>query len=475
MTRTTSELDLLLHLDVHSAPPLHTQLEQQLRHAILAGSLHAATPLPSTRALAAELRVSRGVVVEAYEQLIAEGYLVAERGSGTRVSTLAGDQAARRQPRREIEAQPRFDFRPGSPDLSLFPRAPWLTATRRALNDAPNERLGYGDPHGTAELREALAAYLGRVRGARADPDRMVITTGLAQAFALIARTLRARGARRLAVEDPGSADARAQFATAGMEFIPVAVDDRGLRVDELALTDADAVLVTPAHQFPTGVVLAPERRAELISWAATRGALVIEDDYDSEYRYDRPPVGVLQGLRPECVIYGGSTSKTLAPALRLGWIVAPAEIAQDIASQKQLADHGGPSLDQLAMAEFLTSGELDRHVRRTRPIYRRRRDALLSAMARYFPLATVAGIAAGLHLTAHLPRDMSDIALAELAAQRGVAVTPAAGHRLRPGPPALLLGYSRMHERAIERGVCELAAAANHTSKLRMSRTKTG
>ena len=459
MPRTTFELDLLVRFDGNLSLPLHRQLERQLRDAILTGALQSDTPLPSTRALAAELGVSRGVVVEAYGQLTAEGYLIAERGSRTRVSTLPIDQVPSQ--RRTTEPPARFDFRTGTPDLSLFPRAAWLAGMRRALNTAPDDRLGYGDGRGAPELREALASYLGRVRGARVEPDRTIITTGLVQALALTGRSLRARGVRRLAVEDPGSADAWLPFTAAGLELIPVEVDDRGLRVDRLQMTNADAVFVTPAHQFPTGVVLAPERRSELISWAVSRGAFVIEDDYDSEYRYDRPPVGVLQGLSPERVIYGGSTSKTLAPALRLGWIVAPADIADHIASEKKQDDHGGPALEQLALAELITSGELDRHVRRTRPIYRHRRDALVSAISRHFPIAAVGGIAAGLHLTAHLPPDMSDVVLAERAAHRGILVTPAAAHRLRPGNPGLLLAYSRMHEKALERGIIELADIA--------------
>jgi GntR family transcriptional regulator / MocR family aminotransferase len=274
-----------------------------------------------------------------------------------------------------------------------------------------------------------------------------------------VGRTLLARGARRVGVGDPGSGPGRDQLSATGLEPRPIPVDGHGLRADPLAEADVDLVLVTPAHQFPTGVVLAPERRAALLDWAG-RGGLVMEDDYDAEYRYDRPPVGAVQGLAPERVVHAGSVSKTLAPALRLGWLVVPEPLVADLARAKAQDDLGTPVIEQLALADFLERGELDRHLRRTRSIYRRRRDALISSLARHVPSVRVSGIAAGLHLVAHLPTGVEEPSVVEGARARGVGLQGLGEHRLLPGPPALLLGYGRIAEPAIEPGVRALAAA---------------
>jgi GntR family transcriptional regulator/MocR family aminotransferase len=414
--------------------------------------------LPSSRGLARELGVSRGVVVEAYSQLVAEGYLVARPGGATRVA-LAASPGAATLPPPAAERAPRFDFRPGGPDVSLFPRDVWLASLRRALRSAPDVRLDYGDPRGAPELRSALASYLGRVRGAACDPERVIVTSGMAQGMALVGRTLVARGGGRIAVEDPSSAQGRAQLASTGLEVVPVAIDDEGLRVELLdALEPLDALMVTPAHQFPLGVVLSPARRARLAEWTARTDALVLEDDYDSEYRYDRAPVGALQGLAPERVVYAGSVSKTLAPGLRLGWMVAPERIASDLVAAKERDDLGTPVVEQLALADFLERGELDRHLRRTRGIYRRRRDSLVAALARHLPDWEPAGIAAGLHLVARLPAGSDEAAALAAARERGIGLYGLSEHSFLPGPPALLLGYGRIAEPAIDAGVAELA-----------------
>jgi GntR family transcriptional regulator / MocR family aminotransferase len=455
--RTSPDLELMVTLERRGPGPLRAQLEEQLRAAVRSGRLAAGARLPSTRALARDLDVSRGVVVDAYAQLAAEGYLVARRGAPTRVSE-AGARPADSGPRLAEERPPRFDFRPGAPDVSLFPRQSWAASLRRGLRDAPDARLDYGDPRGAPELRRALAAYLGRVRGVACDPDCVIVTSGMAQGMALVGRTVLARGGRRVGVEDPGSGPGRAQLAATGLEPLPVPVDGEGLRPDALAEADVDLVLVTPAHQFPTGVVLAPERRATLLEWAG-RGGLVMEDDYDAEYRYDRPPVGAVQGLAPECVVHAGSVSKTLAPALRLGWLVVPEPLVAELARAKAQDDLGTPVIEQLALADFLERGELDRHLRRTRGPYRRRRDALIEALARHLPDVWASGIAAGLHLVAHLPAGLDEPAVVEAARARGVGLQGLGEHRLLPGPPALLLGYGRIAEPAIEPGVRELAA----------------
>jgi GntR family transcriptional regulator / MocR family aminotransferase len=447
----------MLRLDRRVAPPLRVQLEQQLRDAVRAGSLAPGTALPSTRGLAAELGVSRGLVVEAYSQLVAEGYLVTRAGGTTRVSDTAGFQAAATQLPAEPRA-PRYDFRPGAPDVALFPRRAWLASLRRALAGAPQARFDYGDPRGARELRMTLSQYLGRVRGVVAHPDAIVVTSGLAQGLAILGRTLGARGLHRIGVEDPGSAPLRRQMEASGLHTAPLPVDADGVRTDGLG--DLAAVLLTPAHQFPTGVVLAPGRRAALLEWAERTGALVVEDDYDAEYRYDRPPVGAMQGLDPRNVVYCGSVSKTLAPGLRLGWLVAPERLAAAVAEEKANDDLGTPVVEQLALADFIERGELDRHLRASRLEYRRRRDALVDALKHELPAVRVGGIAAGLHVAVYLPDGTDEAKVLEAARARGVGAHGLSEHRTSPGPPALLLGYGRVPVPAIAAGVRALSAA---------------
>jgi GntR family transcriptional regulator/MocR family aminotransferase len=451
-------LELLISLD-HGRPSLKAQVEEQLRAAVRDERLAPGSALPSSRGLARELGVSRGVVVEAYAQLVAEGYLVTRPGGATRVAQAASPHA-QALPAPAAERPPRFDFRPGGPDVSLFPRDAWLASLRRSLRSAPDVRFDYGDPRGAPELRAALASYLGRVRGAACDPERVIVTSGMAQGLALLGRTLVSRGGRRMAVEDPSSGPGRAQLASTGLETVPITVDEEGLRAEELdAHGELAAVMITPAHQFPLGVVLSPARRALLAEWAAAADVLLLEDDYDAEYRYDRAPVGTLQGLAPERVLYAGSVSKTLAPGLRLGWMVAPERIAADLVAAKERDDLGTPVVEQLALADFLERGELDRHLRRTRGVYRRRRDALVRALAEELPDWEPTGIAAGLHLVAMLPPDADEAALLAAARERGIGLAGLAEHAVAPRPPALLIGYGRIAEPAIAAGVTELAA----------------
>jgi GntR family transcriptional regulator/MocR family aminotransferase len=452
-------------VDVHltlrrgpGAPPLRAQLERALREAVREGRLQPGTALPSSRALARELATSRGVVVEAYAQLAAEGYLTARQGAATTVAARpAPEGSAPRAPRAPGAPAPVLvDFRTGRPDLAGFPRRAWLRALARVLHDAPDAALGYGDPRGAPELRAAVAGYLGRARGALGHPDDVVITAGTVQGLGLVWRALRARGARRVGVEAPGWRAQADSVRAAGLEPVALPVDEAGLSAEPAALA-VDALVLTPAHQFPTGAVLAPERRAALVAWARERGTTLVEDDYDAEFRYDREPVGALQGLAPEHVVYAGSASKTLAPALRLGWLLAPPALAGALAAERARADRGSPALDQLALADLLERGELDRHLRRARRRYRARRAALLAALERELPGARVTGIAAGLHAVVALPgRPGADAAaLAVAARERGVLVEPLDGE-----PPALLLGYANVPEPAIARGVALLAEA---------------
>jgi GntR family transcriptional regulator/MocR family aminotransferase len=449
-----SGIDLLLELDRRNGRSLRAQLEKELRDAIRAGRLHAGTALPSTRALARELGVSRGVIVEAYTQLAAEGYLHASQGAATRVASVRAPAA----PARAVPAEraPRYDLRPQVPDLSGFPRRAWSAAQRRMITSAADAQLGYGDWRGMPELRQALASYLGRARGVVADAERTVVTNGIFQAIGLLARALLTTGARRIAVEDPGFPLHRRILEREGMEVVPVPVDRSGLDVGRLAELGADAVLVTPAHQMPTGAVLAPERRAALLELASARDALVIEDDYDGEYRYDREPVGALQGLAPERVAYLGSASKTLAPALRIGWVVLPSWLGKPVGEEKGWADAGSPALEQLALADFLERGELDRHLRRARLRYRRRRDALLAAAAEVFPHAEVQGVAAGLHVVLAPGGAVAERELVRAARGRGVECV-AVRHR---GATLLVLGYANVAEPAAARALLELRAA---------------
>jgi GntR family transcriptional regulator/MocR family aminotransferase len=354
------------------------------------------------------------------------------------------------------------DFGYGRGNLAAFPRAAWLRSVRRVLTETPDERLGYLDGRGAIELRSALAAYLNRVRGTNATPETIIITNGYAQAASLLIGVLAARGARTLAVEDPSASDDARPIARAlGLNVVGVPVGDDGARVDAVAQLYADVLILTPSHQWPTGGVLSPEARAAVLAWSQRTGALVLEDDYDAEYRYDRAPVGAIQGLDPDRVAYAGTASKTLAPGFRLGWIILPPQLVAPFAAAKLLADRGSPILDQLTFADFLSRGEFDRHLRRMRPIYRSRRDALLAALAQHLPALNPAGIAAGLHLVAWLPEDLDEEAVIAAAARRGVALAGVSPYRLTPAPRGgLIFGYSNLSEQQITDGVIRLAQA---------------
>jgi GntR family transcriptional regulator/MocR family aminotransferase len=440
--------------------PLHTQLERQLREAVRDGRLASGERLPATRVLAAELDISRGVVVESYAQLTAEGYLVTRRGAGTVVAAASQPVTAPEPP--PFPRPVAEDFHPGMPDLAGFPRDAWQRSLRTVLRSAPDHVLGYADPAGTPELRMALAQYLGRARGVAVEGQCVVVTSGMTQGIALACRVLHARGARRIAVEDPGFFVHRGVIAHCGLEPVPVPVDDRGLQTDALAQVDADALLVTPAHQMPLGGVLAPQRRADLLAWAVERDAYVIEDDYDAEQRYDRDPVGALQGLAPERVIYAGCASKVLAPALRIGWLVVPPALQPPIAFEKGLDDLGTSSISQLALADFLARGELDRHLRRMRPRYRARRDALVAALARELPDWRIGeGVAAGLHVVALLPEEVDETAFLTTAEAHGMRLHGLSWFRVSAGSPGLVLGFGGASEPAIARAVAQLAQVA--------------
>jgi GntR family transcriptional regulator/MocR family aminotransferase len=455
--------DLLIELNRDAGVALHRQIAASIRASVRAGRLRAGASLPPTRILAAGLGVSRGVVVEAYQQLVAEGYLASRSGGYTHVaasmaaSAGAGSAAPVTRP-----AARSVDFGYGRTDVSQFPRAAWLRSVRTVLTTTPNDRFAYLDGRGVPELHRALCEYLNRVRGTSCVPGNVVICNGYGQGISLLIQVLARHGARRIALEDPSpDDDARVLAGAAGLDVVGIPVGPDGVRVDALDRADADAVVLTPSHQWPTGAVLSATARAEVIRWAKRRGAIVVEDDYDAEYRYDRSPVGAMQGLAPDHVVYCGTASKTLAPGLRLGWLVVPARLVADVAAAKVLADRGSPVIDQLTFADFLARGEFDRHLRRMRPVYRRRRDALLDALRTHLPELEPAGVAAGQHVVAWLPADLDEAAVVAAAARHGLGVRGVGPYRIAgAGPGGLIFGYAILSETAIAEGVALLATA---------------
>ncbi|MFF9626616.1 PLP-dependent aminotransferase family protein [Streptomyces griseosporeus] len=441
-----------LHLDAGVGEGRRAGLERALREAVRDGRLAPGERLPATRALAVELGLSRNTVKAAYDQLVAEGYLTARQGSGTRVASLpAGDAAA---PEAAAHARaPRFDLRPGSPDVGAFPAAAWVRALRRAIAAAPSLAYDYGDPRGRIELRQALSGYLGRARGVIAPPERIVVTSGYVQGLALLTRVL---DGATVAMEDPGLPFHREVVRRNGGMVVPVPVDERGALAEGLG--EASAVVVTPAHQYPTGVTLHPERRRALTDWARARAGLIVEDDYDGEFRYDRQPVGALQGMAPGQVVYLGTASKTLGPGLRLGWMVLPPHLVDAVADAKLHSDHHTESIGQLALAELIDSHAYDRHVRACRLRYRRRRDQLLDRLG---GRRGVRGVAAGLHALVEVADEKEVLARAEA---EGLALGCLGEHWHAPGgpgaerPQGIVVGYGTPRERAYPEALEALA-----------------
>src|ERR671931_659750 len=426
-----------LALDQRAGETLRAALERTLRNAIRGGALREDVRLPSSRALAASLGVSRGVVRDAYGQLSAQGFLVTKPRAAPVVAAVPRADTRPRQPAPPAPA-PRYDLTPTTPDVTLFPLNRWLASAQRVARHAPVAMLDYRESRGELELRAALADHLGRTRGVIAEPEQIVVVQGTAQAL--------------------------------GLELVGRPVDGNGLVVAGL---EADAVLVTPAHQFPTGSVLSGERRRQLLAWSRERGGLIVEDDYDAEFRYDRELVRALQGLAPAHVVQLGTVSKTLAPALRLGWLVAPPELVDEIERVKLLVDISSPALDQLTLAEFLRRGHYDRHVRRARATYGRRRERLLAALARHLPELPIDGVAAGVHLLLRLPPGTSDTAISEQAQRAGIAVTPLSSFRLvPPRTGGLVVGYGRLHESAVEPAIRALATVIARSPPARTRRS---
>ncbi|MGY1717051.1 PLP-dependent aminotransferase family protein [Geodermatophilus sp. SYSU D01106] len=469
-----------LQLRRDEAPPhgLTAWLVERVRAAVAEGRLAPGAALPPTRVLARDLGASRGVVVEAWRRLADEGLVVARTGAGTVVAGTvpAFPTAPRPAPMVAVSPLPPadvprlpapvpegvdLDLSPGVPDLAAFPRAAWLRAERAVLAGASDADLGYGDPRGHPRLRTVLAAWLARTRGLRADADALVVVAGVAQTLALLGPLLDAASGAgtAVAVEDPGSRGAREALAHRGVPTVPVPVDGEGLVAAALSGSGAGAVLLTPAHQFPTGVVLSPARRRAVLAWARDTGGLVVEDDYDAEHRYDRPPVAALQAAAPGSVLHTGSVSKSLAPGLRLGWAVPPPHLHAELVAARHAADLGGPVLPQLVLAELLASGAHDRHLRRVRTRQRARRDAVVAAVRAHLPGARVEGVAAGLHLLLTFTGrpGLDDTVLARRAREAGVLVHPLSWHRVRPGPAGLVLGYAASPPGRLQEAVARL------------------
>ncbi|MFE0508730.1 PLP-dependent aminotransferase family protein [Streptomyces sp. NPDC058964] len=453
MAKSWATLGVDLHVEPTGTGGLRRGLTDALRDAVRTGRLAPGTRLPSSRSLAADLGVARNTVAEVYADLVAEGWLTARQGSGTRVATgvsrtpsgqpgSAVAVPAGAAPRRREPDRPRYNLIPGTPDLASFPRTEWLKAARRALTAAPSQALGYGDPRGRPELRAALAGYLSRARGVRADPDGILVCAGFSHALRILGAVLRARGARAVAVESYGLHVHWDLLTAAGLATRPLPYDELGTEPRELL--EAGAVLLTPAHQFPMGTALRPDRRAGVVDWARRTGGLVLEDDYDGEFRYDRQPVGALQGLDPDHVVYLGTASKSLAPGLRLAWMVLPRSLMEECAAAKGHADSCGV-LDQLTLAEFIASGAYDRHVRSARLRYRRRRDALVAALAVQAPEVRATGIAAGLHAVLRLPSG-TEPSVVQAAAWQGLALHGLSFYRHEEAAAdrldALVVGY---------------------------------
>ncbi|WP_438292141.1 PLP-dependent aminotransferase family protein [Streptomyces sp. HUAS TT7] len=433
-----------LHIDVGGAG-LRSGLTDALREAVRSGRLTPGTRLPSSRSLAADLGIARNTVADAYAELVAEGWLTARQGSGTTVAQRAVARPDRSHTRRlPTRRKPTYNLMAGSPDVASFPRAEWLKAARRALTDAPHEAFGFGDPRGRIELRTVLADYLARARGVYASPDRIVVCSGFLHGLMLMAKVLRARRVREVAVESYGLDFHWNVLTDAGLRTPALPLDQLGTRTEELgAMRGVGAVLMTAAHQFPIGVPLLPDRRAAAVDWARTTGGLILEDDYDGEFRYDRQPVGALQGLDPEHVVYLGTASKSLAPGLRLGWMVLPGHLADEVVQAKG-GEWANGSLDQLTLAEFIRSGAYDRHVRGMRLHYRRRRDQLVTALAERAPEVRVSGIAAGLHALVELPPG-TERSIIRAATWQGLALEGLSRYRhpeLAPERDALVVGY---------------------------------
>ena len=466
-----SGLDLHLAIDPRRKA---ASLEDAVRTAIRDGRLVTGARLPASRSLARDLGIARNSVAEAYSRLVAEGWLEARVGAGTTVADRTFAPAAETRP--PAERTFRLDLRGGIPDVSAFPRTGWAAAVRSALATAPAPTLGYQDPRGVEVARSALAGYLARARGVWAPPDALVITPGFGGALRLVARALAGRGARRIAVEEYGHALHREILSDAGLLPVPLPVDDQGAVIERLDELGVDSVLLTPAHQFPTGVALSAARRAAVVRWAERTGGIVIEDDYDGEFRFDRRAIGALQALAPQQVVYAGTASKALAPAIGLGWCVLPAALVGPVLEQRRLAGGATDAVTQLALAAFIDAGGYDRTVRASRLRYRARREHIDEVLRERMPAARLTGMAAGLHSLLELPDGVEEADVAERAASLGLRFEGLQSHRADDAAeppahrPAMVVGFGAppdaRFEEAVAVAVAAIAAAAGGSAR---------
>jgi GntR family transcriptional regulator/MocR family aminotransferase len=460
---------------VRTGVPLAVQIQEQLRAAIREGRLLGGERLPSTRRLADDLGVSRGTVVEVYEQLAAEGYVESTVGSGTRVARIPGVERREHTRTPAFAARTRFeiDFEYGIPDLGSVPLRDWVWAVGEATRTLPTAGLGDEEPAGSPHLREVVTAYHRRVRAGYATAAEAVVVGGFRQGLMFTLATLARSGIEAVALEDPGPREHDVIARRAGLKVVPIPVDAEGLNVAALRASQARCVLVTPAHQCPTGVALSPSRRRELIAWTHEVDGVILEDDYDAEFRYDRQAVGSLQGLDPERVVALGSVSKTIAPAIRIGWVLAPPRFVEALTEEKIFSSRGAPGLDQEALALLIESGRFDRHLRRVRDLYRARRDVLSEEVATVFGPDRLQGLVAGCHTVLLLPLEVDEDAVVESARSLGVRVTGLNQYRLTntSAPPALVLGFGNLSEQQLVRGVHVLAEAVRRTTSRDISR----
>jgi GntR family transcriptional regulator / MocR family aminotransferase len=460
--------DTLLDLSATRPGPLHMRLAAAIRSAIRDGRLPMGAALPPSRMLAADLGVSRWTVTEAYGQLITEGYLTGKTGSATRVtwSPRPGDEP-RTDPARRLPAPTArpssaagFDLASCTPDLRAFPRRRWVEAIAAAAETAPFDRLSYSEPGGLPELRAVLAEHLNRSRGAAAEPGTISIVMGAGQGMSRLCRALLAAGHTAIGMENPGSPRLFQAAQEAGLELAPLPVDGDGLVVDALdGQPGLRAVCVGAARQIALGSPLAPRRRPALVAWARRVDGLIIEDDYLSEFSYDRPAPPVMQGTAKDRVALLGSMSQALGPTVGIGWVVAPRRWVRAVRAEHEI-QLLPPALNQLALVQLMQSGAYDRHLRASRQRYRARRNALLDALRRHLPEYRLRGAEAGFELLIELPPGTDETAILRAAARRGIELWSLHDMWLQPEPsePGLLIGYGNIKDTAIDAAVAALA-----------------
>ncbi|MGI2294947.1 PLP-dependent aminotransferase family protein [Paenibacillus sp. GXUN7292] len=460
-----------------SGVPLYRQIYEHFRSKILQGELRSGEQIPSTRELAASLSVSRNIVVEAYEQLFAEGFIEGRQGSGTFIAEgtyLEGlvDLEVLNSIRQTefdvsalMESPPSewIDFRPGIPALDLFPRKIWSKLAEQVYLHGPDSAVGYGRPEGRAELRAVLARYLRRTRGVICHPEQLLITTGATQALSLIAKLFLSEDTKAI-IEDPITHEIQTMFSVPGTTLLPIPVDEHGMMTSLLPYDKQPSyVYVTPSHQYPLGGILPIQRRVQLIQYARTTGCYIVEDDYDSEFRYESPPVSSMQGLEPDKVIYIGTFSKILSPSLRMGYLILPQSLISKARKLKWLTDLHTPSFEQLILARFIDEGHLDRHVAKMKKLYRRRRDCLMKSLVSHFsPSVHLSGYSTGLHFIAEFPDIAFNSGLCETLEKNGVKVYPVELHAINKDAQRnrIVLGFGNLSEDKIEEGVQRLASA---------------